>query len=104
MAIQIEWTDREASPRCFCDYCGVGITAVAEGVALWEERDVTAVGRRDFFITHRSCVDLFQRSRLSCTVGDWMKQDLGWLLARLNVASGFGTEEHAAHADQRVSL
>jgi hypothetical protein len=104
MPIQIEWENREARPRCFCDRCGEAIADVADGLALWEERDVTAIGRRELFLIHRACLDDFRHYRMSCTVGDWLQQDLGWFLASLGRGIGFGADEQAASAERRVSI
>jgi hypothetical protein len=104
MAIEIEWENREAQPRCFCDRCRDAIGDIADGVALWEERDITAIGRREVFLVHRGCLDDFRRYRMSCTVGDWLQEDLAWFLARLNRDAGFRADEHAASGERRVSI
>jgi hypothetical protein len=83
MPILIEWDNGEATARGVCDQCKKRIADAADGLALWEERDATAVGRRELFITHRECFGDFRGFRMSCTVGDWMKRDLGWLLDTL---------------------
>ncbi len=104
MTIEIEWQDRQARPRCFCDHCHDAIADVDDGLALWEERDVTAVGRRGVFQVHRGCVGDFRGSRMSCTVGDWLSQDLAWFLASLADGVGFRTEEHVERLARTVSI
>ena len=83
MPIVIEWDNREATARSVCDQCGKRIADGADGLALWEERDATAIGRRELFMTHRDCFDDFRGYRMSCTVGDWMKRDLAWFMTTL---------------------
>jgi hypothetical protein len=104
MTIEIEWVEGEARPRCFCDRCGETIAEIADGLALWEERDITAIGRREVFLVHGGCLDEFRRYRMSCTVGDWLSQDLAWFLASLNRGIGFRADEHAARAERRVTI
>lgn len=104
MTIEIEWVNREARSRSFCDRCGEPIAALDDGLALWEERDITAVGRREVFLVHSGCVDDFRRSRMSCTVGDWMSQDLAWFLASLGAGVGFRSDEHADRLERPVSI
>ena len=83
MPIVIEWENREATARSVCDQCGKRIADATQGLALWEERDATAIGKRELFMTHRDCFDDFRGFRMSCTVGDWMKRDLSWFLTTL---------------------
>lgn len=104
MSIEIEWENREAQPRCFCDSCRGAIAAIDDGIALWEERDVTAVGRRAVFLVHRDCLGGFRASRMSCTVGDWLQQDLAWFLASLADGVGFRTDEHVERLARAVSI
>jgi hypothetical protein len=101
--IQIEWEQREATPRFFCDQCGARIADAADGVALWEERDASEVGRRELFVTHTACRGDFERFRLSCTAGTWTVEDLAWFLLHLSNGVSFRVDEHAEWAAPKAA-
>jgi hypothetical protein len=102
--IQIQWEEQQARPAVVCDQCVERIADVSQGLAMWEERDITAVGRRELFVVHRECRRDFERFRLSCTAGSWMAQDLAWFLLHLGAGVEFRAEEHAAAATHRVTI
>lgn len=104
MPIQIQWEEREARPAAVCDQCAERIVDVSQGLALWEERDATGVGRRELFVAHTHCRRDFERFRLSCTTGDWVAQDLAWFLLHLGAGMAFRPEEHAEAAAHRVGI